>query len=62
MSRTDGWARAQIDQHVMVKTANMAVISKFGTQVRSGVEAKKKSRDDRRFVVGKTKIGEGGSI
>lgn len=57
MRRTDVWMRSQMDQNVMVKTANMVVISQFGTKVPSTGTTRNKDKKDMKFVVGVTKVG-----
>jgi hypothetical protein len=57
MRRTDTWLTSQINQNAVLKTANMAVVSQFGSDAPSAGEARKKHRKDMKFIVGETKVG-----
>lgn len=57
MKLSETWARTQSNQNVMVRTANLQVMSNFGNAAPPSVKAREKSKKDTKFVVGETKLG-----
>jgi len=57
MRRTDTWLTSQIHQNAVLKTGNMNVVARFGSNAPPAGEARKKHKKDMKFVVGATKVG-----
>ena len=57
MKISEAWSRMQSGQNVMVRTANLQVMSRFGSAAPPADKARRKPKKDTRFVVGETKLG-----
>ena len=57
MRASDSWSRTQAGQNVMVRTANLQVMSNFGNAAPPADKARKKPVKDNQFVVGETTVG-----